>query len=312
MINIALSKDQHNYWLGNNKYHCMYSNEKFLEYFLNFTNNKLAISNKSNLIKIYGIQDAEENFDNKKLNIFLSVENCLFWDHYKHYNKYGDYGNNNISIYLYNHIDKFIKNEKYIAIPVIYTRIEYFKKYYEQIKPSVFTPFSQKKFCLLVSNHSGHEKCFKQRAITTRSGGILNNIGKVDHISIYKNKIGNSSCYHSNELLNLFNEYKFIFCFENSYKNGYITEKLFNAFFSRSIPIYIGPEDTNRYFNKDAYINGFNLDNKLYYNILKLNQDEDYYNNFINKIKINKDFDNEDFINISNKYFEEKIKDLSK
>ena len=55
MINIALSKDQHNYWLGNNKYHCMYSNEKFLEYFLNFTNNKLAISNKSNLIKIYGI-----------------------------------------------------------------------------------------------------------------------------------------------------------------------------------------------------------------------------------------------------------------
>ena len=75
-----------------------------------------------------------------------------------------------IDIYLYNHIDNFIKDENYIAIPVIYTRIEYFKEYYQDIKPSFFTPFSQKKFCLQVSRHSFRGKYSAiQREITTNT-----------------------------------------------------------------------------------------------------------------------------------------------
>ena len=135
---------------------------------------------------------------------------------------------------------------------------------------------------------------------------ILSKIGDVDHIEIYKDVIGDSSCYHSEELLNLFNKYKFVLCFENSFTNGYITEKIFNAFFSRTIPIYIGPKDTNRFINKKSYINGYDLNNKKFYDILTLTHDETSYNDFINQSKIN-DFDNQNYIEIANKFIQEKL-----
>tara|TARA_Y100000389_G_scaffold204545_1_gene257880 strand:+ start:25597 stop:26556 length:960 start_codon:yes stop_codon:yes gene_type:complete len=318
MITTTLSEDQYKYWFSSKKYHCMPNKETFIEYFFNFMEQKLEFNNKYGLVNIYGIQDANVSFNDTGLNMFLSVENCKFWDHYSHYKKYSDYNNNSIHVYLYNHIDKLVKNENYIAIPVIYTRIEYFKKYYEQIKPKFFTPFSQKKFCLQVTcakafHRPGHpckDACDKQNKITTKTLEILNKIGTVDHIQLYNERVGNSSCYNSEELLNLFNEYKFILCFENSFTNGYITEKIFNAFFSRTIPIYIGPEDTNRYINKTAYINGYDLNNKNFYDILALNNDEMLYNDVINKSKIN-DFDNENFIDISNKFIREKLISLA-
>ena len=308
MLSVTLSEDQYKYWLNNTEYHCMYDNLKFLEYFLKFINNNLELKEKDGKIKIYGIQDADASFNKQSLNTFLSVENCNYWNHYSHHKKYGDFSNNMIDIYLYNHIDNFIKDENYIAIPVIYTRIEYFKEYYQDIKPSFFTPFSQKKFCLQVSRHSFRGKYSAiQREITTNTVNILSKIGEVEHIEIYKDVIGNSSCYHSEKLLNLFNEYKFILCFENSFTNGYITEKIFNAFFSRTIPIYIGPKDTNRFINKKSYINGYDLNNKKFYDILTLTHDETSYNDFINQSKIN-DFDNQNYIEIANKFIQEKLK----
>ena len=56
----------------------------------------------------------------------LCVENCYFWTHYTHFNKYGNFGNKLISIYLYNHINRFIRTDLYIVIPIIYLQIDYF------------------------------------------------------------------------------------------------------------------------------------------------------------------------------------------
>ena len=53
-----------------------------------------------------------------------NVKNLLF-TFYEHYNKYNEYDNEKIRIYIYSHIDKLVKNEKYLAIPAIYCRINY-------------------------------------------------------------------------------------------------------------------------------------------------------------------------------------------
>ena len=60
---------------------------------------------------------------------------------------------------------------------------------------------------------------------------ILQIIDNVDNINMYSDIIKNKSCYNSIELLNIFNKYKFILTIENSYHDGYITEKIFNCFF---------------------------------------------------------------------------------
>ena len=100
------------------------------------------------------------------------------------------------------------------------------------------------------------------------------------------------SCYHSIELLNVFNKYKFIICFENSYADGYITEKIFNCFFARTIPIYKGSEKINDYINKDCYI-----DARSNYidEIKRIINDENLYNSYINSPKISTNYNDENY-----------------
>jgi alpha(1,3/1,4) fucosyltransferase len=58
-----------------------------------------------------------------------------------------------------------------------------------------------------------------------------------------------------NSKFDVLGEYKFCFCFENITKlNGYITEKIFDCFFSKTIPIYLGAENINDFIPKETYI----------------------------------------------------------
>lgn len=50
-------------------------------------------------------------------------------------------------------------------------------------------------------------------------------------------------------------KYKFSIAFENDSAPGYTTEKILQAFASRTIPIYWGDPDVTKVFNKDAFIN---------------------------------------------------------
>ena len=53
----------------------------------------------------------------------------------------------------------------------------------------------------------------------------------------------------------LFRDYKFVICFENSVAPGYITEKLPNVMMGNSIAIYHGAPDVGDYFNPASFIN---------------------------------------------------------
>lgn len=268
----------------------MQSIEKFINYFFNDIN--INIINSSNIYDgmIYDIQEVA-NMPEKKLNIMLCVENCSYWSHYKHYNKYGNFGDNKIKIYLYNHIDKIIINKNYIAIPIIYLQINYLQKFYTTIKPSNFIPFENKKFCLIATtlNNDIKNNIYK----------MLSSINKCDFIKDFNDIIGNKSCYHDIELLNLFNNYRFVFVSENSIEDGYITEKIFNCYFARTIPIYSGSKKIDYFFNKNSFIN---IENNSNFEDIKLLIKNLNYDSYINSNIINDTFDNENYKEVLNNF----------
>jgi alpha(1,3/1,4) fucosyltransferase len=56
----------------------------------------------------------------------------------------------------------------------------------------------------------------------------------------------------------LSNPHKFMLACENSITNGYLTEKLLDAFLCKSIPIYAGDPHAGEWFNQGAFINALN------------------------------------------------------
>ena len=56
-------------------------------------------------------------------------------------------------------------------------------------------------------------------------------------------------------LVDAYKDYKFVFALENKQVDGYVTEKMLNAFYSGAIPIYWGSSNINDLFNKKAFIN---------------------------------------------------------
>jgi hypothetical protein len=48
--------------------------------------------------------------------------------------------------------------------------------------------------------------------------------------------------------------YRFCLCLENSRFAGYVSEKIFDCFFARTIPIYLGAPDIERYVPREAFI----------------------------------------------------------
>jgi hypothetical protein len=305
MLNLKLSKQSLDHWLNLNNYYSFDLFEKFKKYFFDDLDLNINLfiepSITNNYGTIYYIQDVNEFdntivFANNLLNIMICVENCNYWQHYSHYNKFGNYSNKNIQIYFYNHIDKLVIDSNYIAIPVIYTQMNYFNKYYKSIKPSIFTKYENKKYCLIATTLNNQDK--------NNIYESLKLFGKCDFITDFKDLISNKSCYHSIELLNLFNQYKFVFVAENTIEDGYITEKIFNCFFSRTIPIYFGSKKINYYFNENTFINtnDYKTSND-FFNKIKIINTEEKYLSYINNINIiNKSYNDENYKIIINDF----------
>ena len=295
LLKINFSHLSFEHWFGD-KYVSFDSYDKFKKYFFDDLNVELIFTknNDENNSTIYYIQDYLD-FNKNKINIMICVENCNHWSHYKHFNKFGNYSNNEIKIYFYNHIDKIVLDEKFIAIPIIYTQINYFSKYYNIIKPRIQTEYANKKYCLIATNLNNKDKNNIYKCLTM--------FGQCDFISDFKDIIGNKSCYHSEELLNLFNQYKFVFVCENSIENGYITEKIFNCFFSRTIPIYFGSKLINNYFNTNAFINtnDYENSNDFFIKIKNINTPEKYYS-IINSNPINENYSDENYKEVFNSF----------
>jgi hypothetical protein len=249
---------------------------------ITFTNNK-----EDATINLCGIQtEGTTIIPNSKRTILLCVENCSVGrPHYKHFNQFGHFNDQRINIYIYNDISQLIKTDKYIAIPFIYIYIDNFIKLQKSIKIKEI-PFEKKKFCLFTSRNLLNSN--KQIIINE-----LSKFGKIDHISQYT-EIENITCYHDPKMLEIYNKYKFIICFENSKTDGYITEKIFNVFLSKSIPIYDGAPNINKFISQQSFIE-FENSQRFIKKIEMLSKNKKLYEHIINSTKISQQFNNENW-----------------
>lgn len=72
---------------------------------------------------------------------------------------------------------------------------------------------------------------------------------------------------------------KFTICFESTSHYGFITEKITDAFFSDTIPVYFGSPNITEFFNKDAFINvtDYPSFDAVIEKIKELDQDDEKY-----------------------------------
>ena len=311
-MNIILSDKIKRYWITDQNCHALKDIQVLQQMFLPFLIN---ITQPSALYDIQLTNTHHLNPDH--LNILLCVENCQAWSWYGHYNLFGDFGNPNIHLYIYNHHSKLLITPHYLVIPTVYLMINYFKLNLSSIQPSIVTPFDKKKFCFIANPPKDFEQ---KNGIYQKKKQLieqLTTLGECHYIDQFKDRIGTASCYQSLELINLLNEYKFVFVCENSILDGYITEKIFNPFYARIIPLYYGAEDRNRYFNPESFIDlrgKWKMKHKkrkrhaIETKLKKLMNDEELYKNMIEKPKINPDFDDEDFIEKTETFIKNKFK----
>ena len=238
---------------------------------------ELVNENEKADICIIGIQHENNHLiRNNEFNIFITVENLSVGrNHYKHFNKFNRYNNKKIHLYYYNDIAQTLHNS--IPIPLCFIKQYNYLESIEAYKNILNTPFEHKRFCLAISKNWLNPN--KINIIR-----LLSKVGNVEHISGYNHYILNKSCYNSIELLRVLNQYKFIICFENSKTNNYITEKIFNIFLAKSIPIYDGAQNISDYISEYSFIN---YDKYFLNKVMVLSNNKDFYNMVINKPKIN-------------------------
>lgn len=88
-------------------------------------------------------------------------------------------------------------------------------------------------------------------------------------------------------------KYKFAICYENARDiSGYITEKIFDCFFARCVPIYWGADNITKHIPKECFIDKREFDSyEKLYKYIKNMSDEEYMNylgnieNFLNSVK---------------------------
>ena len=149
------------------------------------------------------------------------------------------------------------------------------------------------KFCCFCVSNGG---C----ATRNKMFEIINSYKKVDSFGNHNNNVGYNitAPYWSEEYFNHLKQYKFIICMENSKSDTYITEKLVNAYFANSVPIYWGTSHVKNIFQQFLYLENEN-DISSYMDVLEkvkeLDQDDEKYLEFINKPVFNTDYFDENY-----------------
>lgn len=128
--------------------------------------------------------------------------------------------------------------------------------------------------------HSFHDKVFRfitKRIIKYRDYLKLSKIIDIASYKSYKGRVENKKDILSN--------YKFSICYENARDiPGYITEKIFDCFFSGCVPVYWGAPNITDLIPEDCFIDRRNFNsNEELYNYMK-NMTLADYNGYIDRI----------------------------
>ena len=262
--------------------------EQFLKYFFDIDEPIEWVNEDEKAdICVYSVQLEDDMIlRENEVNIFFSIENMNYWGyrgHYKFFNKYENNGSKRTNIYIHNHVSRIIEKQDTITFPTVYFRVNYFNNIKNNYNIEI--PWEKKRFCLFISKNflnKNKEKMVNQLAT----------LGPVHHINDYNVLLSDKSCYNSNEIIKVFSFYKFIICCENSKSNGYVTEKIFNILLAKSVPIYDGAPDIERYINRERYIP---YESNMIDRVKVLMNSEELYKKMVNKNEINADYNDENF-----------------
>ena len=243
--------------------------EELLQTKINITSPENA-----NLIICSGFGNQKYNYPNKK-KIYLSYESNF------------NVPDNNLpnTIYFSSHLP-LKPNLFYLPLFTCYYGFEIYNQILK-IKTLTEEEFSQKIDCFsLVSNPNS---TFRNEFLKKLTDNInVHNYGKV--LRNIDNEIIQKSCWYDPRLGNYIKNYKFIFCFENTSKVGYHTEKIMHGFRNNVIPIYWGDPAIKLIFNSDAYINVNELGiDKAFEKIKLLCNNVNEYNKMLEQPRIHKE-----------------------
>ncbi len=189
--------------------------------------------------------------------------------------------------------------------------------------------YKEKKFCTFISSNKKLTKKWKILPIKLLFGlGIKNIYNKRFEIVKHFSKKRNFDLFGrgwNNELdadiihsykgevedkTKKLSEYKFVFCLENSMFKGYITEKIFDCFWAKSVPIYLGAPDITKYIPENTFIDlrNFSTYDELnnYLNSMNEKTYSEHLCNISNFLK------SEDYMNFDESIFINKILDILK
>jgi len=125
--------------------------------------------------------------------------------------------------------------------------------------------FKSKRFCCLIASNP--------EGLRTNLYLALNRYKQVDGYGhMFSNPIYSSK-------FEIIKNYRFCLCPENSLHPGYVTEKLFDAWYGGAIPIWNGPTNSVGGINQDAFLNysRFERSDRLVERIIELDQSYEKY-----------------------------------
>ncbi|MCQ2811176.1 fucosyltransferase, partial [Helicobacter pylori] len=170
--------------------------------------------------------------------------------------------------------DELDFRDRYLRMPLYYDRLHHKAELvndttspykiksdslYALKKPSHHFKENHPNLCAVVNNESDPlKRGFASFVASNPNAPIrnafydaLNSIEPVTGGGSVKNTLG-YNVKNKNEFLS---QYKFNLCFENSQGYGYVTEKIIDAYFSHTIPIYWGSPSVAKDFNPKSFVN---------------------------------------------------------
>ncbi len=170
--------------------------------------------------------------------------------------------------------DELNFNDRYLRMPLYYAYLHYKAELvndttapykikdnslYTLKKPTHHFKENHPNLCAVVNNESDPLKRGFASFVASNANApmrnafydALNAIEPVTGGGSVKNTLG-YKVKNKNEFLS---QYKFNLCFENSQGYGYVTEKILDAYFSHTIPIYWGSPSVAKDFNPKSFVN---------------------------------------------------------
>ncbi|MDU9803681.1 glycosyltransferase family 10 [Helicobacter pylori] len=170
--------------------------------------------------------------------------------------------------------DELDFNDRYLRMPLYYDRLHHKAEsvndttspykikdnsLYTLKKPSHCFKENHPHLCAVVNNESDPLKRGFASFVASNPNApkrnafydALNSIEPVTGGGAVKNTLG----YKVENKSEFLSQYKFNLCFENSQGYGYVTEKIIDAYFSHTIPIYWGSPSVAQDFNPKSFVN---------------------------------------------------------